>query len=459
MIIHSSKLPRILWIGAITALMSLFAVSCGTTATATPLATASPSATSTSISESATVTPEPAIGEGAGSIILPSATPAPTLTPGAVAELISEFTEAQGLQETTVLRVSIEDWLNLGYSILLVFIVGFLLSRLVYFALTKLAARTQTKYDDLFIKQIRSMLYVIIVTFGFQVGTVRLDLIEALVKLKVTRLYTLIYIVAATVIVWRLLDVLVDWYRNEVEPEKGRGQVDNILVLLHRGARVLLITISLIMVLSLYNINVTALIAALGVGGLALSLAAQESLSNVISGVMIMLDQPFRIGDRIEIPKMNTWGDVVDIGLRSTRIRTRDNRLVIVPNSTISTDQVINYSYPDPRYRIQFEIGVGYGQDIEKVRQVIVDAVRQVEGVLTDKPVDALYVTMGESAMVFRVRWWIESYRDTRYMFDRVNTTLQRAFDEAGIELAFNKIDVNILHKPGVMDDLSRHDH
>ncbi len=215
----------------------------------------------------------------------------------------------------------------------------------------------------------------------------------------------------------------------------------------------LLVTISMIMVLSLYNINVTAIIAALGVGGLAISLAAQDTLSNVISGIMIMLDQPFRVGDRIEIPKMSTWGDVVDIGLRSTRIRTRDNRLVIVPNNTISTDQVVNYSYPDPQYRIQFEIGVGYGQDIEKIRQVIIDAVRQVEGVLTDKPVDALYVTMGESAMIFRVRWWIKSYRDTRHIFDRVNTALHTAFDEAGIELAINTMDINIINKPGHRDD------
>ena len=215
----------------------------------------------------------------------------------------------------------------------------------------------------------------------------------------------------------------------------------------------LLVTISVIMLLSLYNINVNAMIAALGVGGLAISLAAQDTLSNVISGIMIMLDQPFRVGDRIEIPKMSTWGDVVDIGLRSTRIRTRDNRLVIVPNNTISTDQIVNYTYPDPRYRIQIEIGIGYGQDIEKVRQVLVDTVRQVEGVLPDKPVDALYVTMGESAMTFRVRWWIESYLDTRHMFDRVNTALHTAFDEAGIELAINTMDINIINKPGHRDD------
>jgi len=98
----------------------------------------------------------------------------------------------------------------------------------------------------------------------------------------------------------------------------------------------------------------------------------------------------------------------VDIGLRTTRIRTHDNRLVVVPNSVIGANQVINYSYPDPQYRIEMHVGIAYRTDIETVRQFIVVTVRQVEGVLPDRPVDALYVEMSDSAMVFRVRWWIE---------------------------------------------------
>jgi small-conductance mechanosensitive channel len=104
------------------------------------------------------------------------------------------------------------------------------------------------------------------------------------------------------------------------------------------------------------------------------------------------------------------------------------------PDSMISKNQVINYTFPDPRYRIQTHIGIGYGSDIEEVRQLIVETVRQVEGVLPDKPVDSLYVEMGDSSMIFRVRWWIECYEDTRRMFDRVNTALQGEFVAQGID-------------------------
>ena len=335
-----------------------------------------------------------------------------------ITEVISQFTEATGLYQKSFLWIEVENWLNLGVSIILALVVGFLLSRLVYYALEKAANKTETEYDDAFIKIIRHQISLVFIVVGIQIGTLRLPFIDVIIKQWLNQLYIAIFVITATIILWRLLDLLVEWYQNEVEPDRASTQKDTLLLLLHRLARVLLISLSLIMLLSLYNINVNALIAALGVGGLAISLGAQDTLSNIISGVMIMLDQPFRVGDRIEIQGLGTWGDVVDIGLRSTRIRTRDNRLVIVPNNSISTDQIVNYTYPDPQYRIQIEIGVGYGQDIEKVRKIIIETVRQVDGVLPDKPVDALYVEMGESAMTFRARWWIESYVDTRRMFD-----------------------------------------
>jgi len=417
----------------------------------TPMQTTSPSARTTDTPVPPSATPEPQNDEEAGvPLVLPTATHAPTATPDVVTELIRQVSRNLGVQDVEVFRISAEDWFDLGISLLLVFIFGSLLARLVFYVLTRIISRINNKYAEIFVKQSRRQITLIILVIGFYIGTSRLTFINVFIKSWLNKFYTAIIVIAVTVMLWRLMDVLVEWYQNEVEPQKDRHQVDTILLMLHRAGRTLLVTISAITLLSLYNVNVNALIAALGVGGLALSLAAQDTLSNVISGIMIMLDQPFRVGDRIEIQRLGTWGDVVDIGLRSTRIRTRDNRMVIVPNNTISTDQIVNYTFPDPRYRIEIEIGIAYGQDIEMVRKVLVDTVRKVEGVLPDKPVDALYVTMGESAMTFRIRWWIHSYVDTRRIFDRVNTALQIALDNAGINCPFNTLDINILNMPGV---------
>ncbi len=196
--------------------------------------------------------------------------------------------------------------------------------------------------------------------------------------------------------------------------------------------------------LSYFGIDITAFAAALGIGGLAISLAAQDTLADAIAGFLILIDQPFRVGDRIEISGLGTWGDVVDIGTRSTRIRTLDNRLVIVPNSAIAKDQVVNYTYPDPRYRVQIEVGIDYDSDLKLAREAAIHAVKNVEGVLLDKPIDALFVDFGESTITFRIRWWINSYVDTRRMFDKVNEALLQGFNEAGIKMPNMTYDLNL---------------
>jgi small-conductance mechanosensitive channel len=118
--------------------------------------------------------------------------------------------------------------------------------------------------------------------------------------------------------------------------------------------------------------------------------------------------------------------------------------MVVVPNSQIGKSLVVNYAYPNDQYRLQIHIGVAYGTDIEHARKVMVDAVKDVEGVLPDRPVEALFLEFGDSAMIFRVRWWLDSYVDTRRMFDRVNSALYKALEKENIELPFPQLEVNM---------------
>ena len=110
--------------------------------------------------------------------------------------------------------------------------------------------------------------------------------------------------------------------------------------------------------------------------------------------------------------------------------------MVIVPNSVIGKNQVINYTYPDPRFRTEVEFQLDYKEELEKVRRVVVEAVRSVEGVIEDEPVDALFRDFGHSTLIFRVRWWIDSYSDTLLISDKVNSAILDALNEAEIEVA-----------------------
>jgi small-conductance mechanosensitive channel len=184
-----------------------------------------------------------------------------------------------------------------------------------------------------------------------------------------------------------------------------------------------------------FNINVLTISAALGLTGFAIALAAQDTIANIISGLVIMFDGPFKIGDRIDIAGLDTWGDVVEIGIRSSKVVTRDNRLVIVPNSTIVDSAVVNYSLPDASYRLQSDIGIGYGMDIGKVQGLIKETVRQLEGVLPDKQVDVWFTEFGDSSMTFRVRWWVASYAEKRRSTDSVNAAIQELAEQEGIDM------------------------
>jgi len=387
--------------------------------------------------------------------VVETRTPIPTVTPGWVERRVSRFAVETGLVWTVFLGLNATDWINLGVSLLYV-VVGYLLGTwLIRRILPRLARRTDTEFDDAFLRQAGPGLRWLVVLYILQFATLRLTFVSAGLKTALLDIYFVLTLALTFRLVWRMVDLADQWYTERAVQSGRADELTPIITLLVRVGRVVMTIIGMTVFLSHFGINVTGFAAALGIGGLAFSLAARDTIADAIAGFIILVDRPFRIGDRIEIQGEGTWGDVTDIGLRTTRIRTRDNRMVIVPNSVIGANQVVNYSYPDPRYRIETHVGIAYGTDIETARRVIIDAVRDLEDVLPDRPVDALYVEMGDSAMVFRVRWWIESYVDTRRVIDRVHTALQQALDDTGIESPYPTQNVNMRMRPDDLEQLA----
>ena len=349
--------------------------------------------------------------------------------------------------------MTVYDWINLALSVLM-FAGGYILGGWLLMKLLRMGVRrTRTEFDDRFLEAVGEQLRWLILVFLLRFATFRLAFLSDGLRRLLSDVYFILALGIVVVISLKLIDFGVEWHREKMSPEQADADhLESVIPLLHRMGRIAVLVTAVMVGLTHFGVNVTAMFAALGVAGLAFSLAAQDTLSDAIAGFTILADRPFRVGDRIEISGLGTWGDVVNIGIRTTRIRTRDNRMVIIPNSTIGKNQVVNYTYPDPRYRIQEEIGIGYGMDIETTRRIIIDTVSKVEGVLADEPVDALYVEMGDSAMIFRVRWWLESYEDTRRMFDRVNTALQKALDEAGIDMPYPTQRLIVKTDPGTTE-------
>jgi MscS family membrane protein len=373
--------------------------------------------------------------EAAG--VIETREPQPTITPGPIAEAVEDIAEVTNIDNINFLGLTGEDWINLFISlvlILLAYVLGSLAARLLVRYANKFLIEEESR--DLMEKVGRTLLW-IIVLFSLHLATIRLTFLNAGVKVLLQNIYFVIGAILLTRAVWFIIDIADLELRAHLRETGREENLSPALVLAVRLLRVLLIILAMSVILSHFGINMTAFAALLGITGLAFSLAARTTIEDAIAGVIILADQPFRVGDRIEVAAANTWGDVVDIGLRTTRIRTRDNRLVIIPNSLIAKNEVINYTYPDPTYRIETHVGLDYKTDIEYARQIMAGAVHEVPNVLKDRPIDVLYSDMGESAMIFRVRWWIETYADTRRVTDEVHTALQAALDKAGIKSPF----------------------
>jgi MscS family membrane protein len=370
--------------------------------------------------------------------IILTSTPRPTRAPGVVDEAVSTVASATNLDQLTILGLTGEDWINIIVSIVTI-LIGYLITTLIFMRILRwLVRKTPTKFDDAFLETIQGPLRFFVLVFFIQTSILRLTFLDEGIRRILDNIFFILYLSILFLIVWRLIGFTLDWYRDHVTPadEEQEARREKTLPLISQVLHVTWIVIIFTMALSYWNVNISALVAVIGIGGLAVSLAAQDTINDFINGILIWLDRPFRIGDRIEIQGKETWGDVTDIGARTTRIRTRENMMVIVPNSVIGKNQVINFTYPDPTFRTEIEFQLDYKEDLDKVRRVVVEAVRSVDGVIKDEPVDALFRDFGRSTIIFQVRWWIDSYSEPYLISDKVNSAILDSLREARIEIA-----------------------
>ena len=198
--------------------------------------------------------------------------------------------------------------------------------------------------------------------------------------------------------------------------------------------RYAVMVVGLVMAADQLGINVGAALAGLGVAGLALGFAAQDSVANVISGIMIFWDKPFIVGDWIKTE--GNYGRVAEITLRSTRIRTNRNTYVVIPNKSAIDAVLENYS-KHGEMRIDVPIGIAYKEDIRQAREVLLGAVRKIPGVMAQPEPDVVVESLGDSSVNLLVRAWIESAGEMQPKTFVVVEVSKLALDAAGIQIPY----------------------
>ncbi|WP_429885303.1 mechanosensitive ion channel family protein [Geoalkalibacter halelectricus] len=229
--------------------------------------------------------------------------------------------------------------------------------------------------------------------------------------------------------------------RNSLRAALRRGKVEETLVSFASNLTyALLMVMVIIAALNQLGIQTTSFIAILGAAGLAVGLALQGSLANFAAGVLMIIFKPFKVGDFIEAA--GTMGIVEEIEIFTTKMRTPDNKQIIIPNNQITNGNITNFSAKDTR-RVDLVVGVSYGDDLNKVKAVLEDILSRDERILADPKPTIGVLQLGESSIDFAVRPWVNSSDYWPTLFD-LNKTIKERFDAEGICIPFPQRDVHL---------------
>jgi MscS family membrane protein len=356
----------------------------------------------------------------------------------------------QGIENSVVQATGVsQTWADIIVAVAIV-IISFILARAAKYFIVKIApglvSRTRTSLDDEILKAINGPLQVSIIAVGIYAAFATINHLPGLVSDNMAAILTIALIYIGAYLLSNLAKALINWYKTDVAP-RTESELDDVLIpFLSKVIGIIIFILASLMVLAIFNIDITPLVATLGVGGIAVALAAQELLSNVFGAIAVLSDRPYKVGDRVEVSS-GMVGDVIEIGLRSTRLKTLDNRLIVIPNSDISKSNIINYSLPDSKVRFDINVGIAYDADVEKATRILLDIAGNTDVVLKD-PAPGVYVKeLGNFSVNLIMYVWTNDYRLCYEIPDRIYRKTLTRFKAENIEIPFPVTSV-ILNKP-----------
>ena len=363
-----------------------------------------------------------------------AAPPQPAMVAGA-ASWLTDWLEQFPWLQITWLGNPLWQYVAALLYIVLAFYASKLVDLVFRVQLKKLTARTKTTMDDLLIDLARGpvkvITFVILLHLGLRVFAWpewAANLISNGLKIAVAA--------SITYVALKVVDVGMSLWRKRMESAEDAILDSQLFPVLSKSAKVFVVVVAVLVTTQNLGMNVTGLLASLSIGGLAVGLAAQDTLSNLFGAVALFADKPFRVGERIQLDAID--GTVETIGLRSTRIRNLDGHLVTVPNRTMANANLINVSRR-PNIKTVMNIGVTYDTPAEKVER----AMQIIEDIYRPHPKTSdLIISFNKfessSLNILVVHWWDSTdFKEYLLQFQKLNLELKRRFDTEGISFAF----------------------
>jgi len=323
---------------------------------------------------------------------------------------------------------------------LTILIVFYILSKLIVFIsqkiILRLTKKTKTEVDDLIVKRTNKPISIILLIMGVGLALLPLDIKESILN-PIEKIMRSLIIFILTYIVIAVFDVIIDNWGKKVAKKTESKLDDELIPIFHKFSRIFISIIGLLFVLPVWSIQIGPLLTSLGIAGVAVAFALQNTLGNIFGGISIILDKSVRVGDKIKLDN-DTMGTVMDVGLRSTKIQTWDNELITIPNGKLADSRILNFLQPDATVRISIDFGVEYGSDVQKVKKVVSDTISKIHGVIKNqagREIKVVLMEMGDFALKFRAIFWVNSF-DIK--FDAKALATEEIYN------ALNKADIGI---------------
>ena len=322
-----------------------------------------------------------------------------------------------------------------GLTVVLAFLVYCIVTRVV----RRATGRTSTSLDDLLVSAIGRPVFLFVLVFGPYIGLTGTTFLDAHQELIDRGLLSALIVVVGYLLK-RVVDAVFTWYGMEIAEKTEATWDDRVLPLVKRVSSVVVYGLVVMLVLQSQGLNVSPLIAGLGIGGLAVALAIQPTLSNFLAGTYTVTESGIGVGDYIEMDS-GASGWVEHVGWRTTKIRTFWNNLMIIPNGKLSESVVTNYQGPDPSVYALVTGGVSYESDLQHVNDVALEVANDVLS-RTDRA-DMSYTpavrfnNFGDSNIDFMIIFKVKGFVDQYAIKDQIIRGVHRRFGEEGIEINY----------------------
>jgi len=309
----------------------------------------------------------------------------------------------------------------------------------------QLAKKTKNTFDDRLVAIIHQPLFWTVILLGSHTSVALLEIDYHYVVYIHSTINTFLIFLWGRFFLHLIHSILTTLSRHAKENSIIRPQTRPLLKNLTTLA---FVVFGLYLIFQAWNVDMTAWLASAGVLGIAIGFAAKDTLANLFSGAFILADAPYKIGDYVVLENGDR-GKVTQIGIRSTRLLTRDDVEVTIPNSIMGNTRIINQSGgPYKKFRIRLKIGVAYGSDIDKVRELLMEIAKQETQVCPYPQARVRFRNFGGSSLDFELLFWVDDPEYRGKVLDALNCNIYKTFMQEGVEIPFTKYDMYIKEMP-----------